>query len=113
MKNLLLVFVLTLVACLNITPPEVEEYLEVLVDDGIVATVTCPSLLTVLEEGDCEAFNANVTKIVLEPPTWNSSADAIIQIDQNGHMVAKAVGVSIITAIGIKGSTASVVVTVQ
>ena len=116
MKNLPLVLAVSALAACFSVPTGLEEHLNLLADDGIVATVTCPSPLAVLGEGDCAGWNANGTQISfsgLTPLSWDSSADNIVQSDQGGHIVAIAAGVSTICATGINGSKKCVVVTVS
>ncbi len=109
MRLFSLFFVLVLAACL---PTGLDEHLNLLLDDGIVATVVCPSPLSILDEGDCAGWNVNDTKIRLGSLTWDSSDDFIVEINQDGHVLALALGVSTITATSVRGFKASIVTTV-
>ncbi len=108
-------FAVAVLGCIDI-PSGLEDHLNLLVDDGVIAAVVCaPSTLPVLGVGDCTGLNANGTQIIFNgfaPLTWDSSNDAVVEIDQSGTFIASTSGTSTITAVGTNGSTASTVITV-
>lgn len=104
-------FLLACVDGLDLTG--LNQELQLAVDDGRIGSGECDALDFVGDKADCRAFNLNGTLISFARQVrWNSTADSVVVIDQDGHMEAVGSGTTRIIMAGARGTSVSVDVTV-
>ena len=92
-------------ACIDIAG--LDEEIEAVLDDSIVASVICTQPLAVLEEGECQGKNVDGTILRDAIMKWLSSDPAVLQIDQDGLIIAVSVGTVTVTGTGARGVSAT------
>lgn len=81
--------VLLLVACVDVIPAELTDYLDERTVAEQVAFVNCSPLLFTISlqtTGTCEALNADSTLLQSAFPRWVSSCPACILVDEFGAL---------------------------
>ena len=100
-----LVLLVSMSACVNLAG--LDDEIEAGLDDSIVASVICTQPLVVFEEGECQGHNVNGTILRDAIMKWSSSDPAVLQIDQDGLIIAVSVGTVTVTGTGARGISAT------